>query len=136
MPDTDQARATLLSNDDRIFEKDVARRLGTGEELLPLAEAAKCLPTINCKKICIATIWRWCRKGLRGKFLPYVRIGRRIFVTRQALLEFFTTLTELDRQVPPDTRSQPRILKRRAITSRERERALAEADAILEKAGI
>ncbi len=111
-------------------------RIGSNEELITLTEAAKLLPKINGKRPAICTLWRWCRKGLRGVFLQYIRVGRKICVTRRAMLRFFTELAQLDQRVPPDTRSQPRALKRRPITSRQRQRALAEADAILEEAGI
>ena len=105
-------------------------------ELLTLTQAAKCLPKVDGNKVAVSTLWRWCRKGLRGVFLQYIRVGRRICTTRSALLQFFADLAELDQRVPPDTRSQPRVLKRRPITSRQRQRALAEADAILDEAGI
>jgi len=112
------------------------RRISPNEELITLTEAAKHLPKVDGKKVAVCTLWRWCRVGLRGMFLEYVRVGRKICTTREALLRFFTDLADLDDFVSPDTRSQPRFLKRSPITSRQRQRALAEADAILEKAGI
>ena len=110
--------------------------ISSDEELMTLTEAANCLPKVDGKKVSVCTLWRWCRKGLRGQFLQYVRVGRRVCTTKPALLRFFTAVAELDRYVPSDTRSQPRVLHRRPITSRRRQRALAEADAILERAGI
>ena len=112
------------------------RRISTDEELITLSEAAKCLPKVNGKKPAICTLWRWCRKGLRGIFLEYVRVGRKICTTREALLRFFTDLAEIDERIEPDRYAKPASLKRRPITSRERQRALAEADAILKEAGI
>lgn len=106
------------------------------EELITLTQAAKCLPKVDGKKVSVCTLWRWCRKGLRGVFLQYVRVGRRVCTTKPALLRFFTAVADLDRQVPLGTRSQPRVLNRRPITSRQRQRALAEADDVLERAGI
>ncbi len=110
--------------------------IGPDEELITLTQAAKCLPKVDGKKVAVSTLWRWCRKGLRGVFLQYVRVGRRVCTSRPALLRFFTAMAELDRQVPPDTRSLQHPLTRRPITSRQRQRALAEADAVLERAGI
>lgn len=110
--------------------------IGQDEELITLAEAAKCLPKIDGKKVSVCTLWRWCRKGLRGVFLQYVRVGRRVCTSRQSLTRFFSTLAELDQQSSLDTRLQTRVLHRRRITSRQRQRALAEADAVLERAGI
>jgi hypothetical protein len=112
------------------------RRIGPTEELITLTEAAKHLPKVDGKKVSICTLWRWCRMGLRGMFLEYVRVGRKICTTREALLRFFSDLADLDDFVSVDTRSQPRFTKRSPITTRQRQRALAEADAVLERAGI
>ena len=106
------------------------------EELMTLTQAAKCLPKVDGKKPCVCTLWRWCRTGLRGVFLQHVRVGRRVCTTRSALLRFFSAVAELDQQAAAPARSQPRTLKRRPITSRRRQRALAEADAVLKRAGI
>ena len=119
-----------------VAEESPGRRIGPSEKLILLAEAAKLLPRINGRKISVSALWRWTQRGLRGSRLDSCRVGRRVCTTRRALLQFFRELTELDRRVSPDTRSQPRVLKRRPITSRQRQRALAEAAAILERAGI
>ena len=111
----------------------IQRRIGPDEQLITLTEATKVLPTVNGKRPAICTLWRWCRKGLRGVFLEYVRVGRRICTTQEALLRFFTKLAELDERTPP---ALPPGLSRRPVTSRQRQRALAEADRILEEAGI
>jgi len=112
------------------------RRIGPDEQLITLADAAKHLPKVDGKKVSVCTLWRWCRRGLRGAFLEYVRVGRKICTTREAMLRFFSELADLDDVVPPDTRSRPGGLKRPPLSSRQRQRALAEADAILERAGI
>jgi hypothetical protein len=67
-------------------------------------------------------------------FLEYVRVGRRICTTHEALLRFFSELAELDEQTPSHRPSRAR--GKRRITSRQRKRALAQADAVLERAGI
>jgi len=112
------------------------RRISPNEELITLIEATRHLPKVDGKKVALCTLWRWCRLGLRGVFLEYVRVGRKICTTREALLRFFSELADLDDFVRPDTRSRPAALKRSPITSRQRQRALAEADAVLERAGI
>lgn len=109
---------------------------GSAQELVTLTQAAKWLPKVSGKKICVCTLWRWCRKGLRGVRLEYVRVGRKICTTRAAMLRFFSDLADRDDLVSGDTRSQPRVRKRSPITSRQRQRALAEADRILDGAGI
>ena len=93
------------------------------------------MPRIDGHKIAVATLWRWCRRGLRGVRLEYVRVGRRICTTHEALLHFFSQLSSLDEQTSPPGHP-PFRAKRKPITSKARLRALAEADAILGKAGI
>ena len=109
---------------------------GVTSELLTLADAARLLPKVGGRKIAISTLWRWCTKGLRGEQLQYIRMGRRICTSQQALLAFFSRLTELDECADPDSRTRPRSMKRPRITSGERLRALAEADKILQRARI
>ncbi|MBL7133073.1 MAG: hypothetical protein ISS78_03160 [Phycisphaerae bacterium] len=53
----------------------LAGRIGTDEELITLTEAAKCVPKVDGKKPAVCTLWRWCRIGLRGVLLEYVRVG-------------------------------------------------------------
>ena len=114
----------------------IERRIGHEEELITLTEATRHLPKVDGKKVAVCTLWRWCRKGLRGVYLEYVRVGRRICTTRQALLRFFTDLAEIDERIEPDRYAKPTFLKRAPITSRQRQRALARADAVLKEAGI
>lgn len=109
--------------------------IGPGGDLLTLAEAARRLPRIDGKKVAVATLWRWCRKGLRGVRLQYVRVGRRICVSPGALSTFFAQLTALDRQSPPPGRPAFLAQKNR-VTSKQRLRALQEADAVLARAKI
>ncbi len=113
-----------------------AGRISPDEELITLTEATKILPRVNGRKPAVCTLWRWCRKGMRGEFLEYVRVGRKICTTREAMLRFFTALAEQDEQIDPYRYRKPRLGRNRPITSRQRQRALAEADAILEEAGI
>jgi len=109
------------------------RRIGADEQLITLTQASKLLPEVDGRKVAVCTLWRWCRKGLRGVFLEYVRVGRRICTTREALLRFFTDLAELDEKAPPPPAP---LSTRTPVTSRQRQRALAEAEAILQEAGI
>jgi hypothetical protein len=43
-----------------------------------------------------STFWRWCRGGLHGVTLEYVKIGRRFLTSREALDRFFTAVTKAD----------------------------------------
>jgi hypothetical protein len=115
---------------------ELERRIGHEEELITLTEATRHLPKVDGKKVAVCTLWRWCRKGLRGVCLEYVRVGRRICTTREAMLRFFTDLAEIDERIEPDRYAKPTHLQRTPITSRQRQRALAQADAILKEAGI
>jgi hypothetical protein len=106
-----------------------------GNELITLAEAARRLPRIDGKKVSVCTLWRWCRLGLQGVRLEYVRVGRKICTTHLALTRFFAELSDLDRQGPPPGR--PKWLpKRKPISSKQRLRALEEADKVLARARI
>ena len=120
----------------RPAEQPFVPRTSPAEELITLTEAARRLPKIDGKKVAISTLWRWCRNGLRGERLEYVRLGRKICTTPEALQRFFTRLVELDERVPPDTRSLPPGLKRSPVTSKQRQKALAEADEVMKRAGI
>ena len=117
-----------------VVAKSLGGRVSPDEEFLTLTEAAKLLPWINSKKVHVSTISRWCTVGLRGDRLKHVRFGRRVLTTRVALLEFFEKLVDIDDRTPPETRSRPKVLRHRPITSRQRQQELAEK--ILKKAGI
>jgi len=130
---TDTARSSGIR---RSAEHPLLHGVGQGEELITLTEAARLLPRIDGKKVSVCTVWRWAHRGLRGEHLEYARVGRRVCTSPEALQRFFTRLVELDERVPPDTRSLPPGLKRSPVTSKQRQRALAEADAVLRRAGI
>lgn len=104
------------------------------ETLLSLTEATKVLPRVNGKRPAISTLWRWCRKGLRGVHLEYLRVGRSIATSREALNRFFIALAEAD-QAAPSTGGPRRQIELRP-TPAARQRSLDEADRILKEAGI
>ncbi len=133
---TAQAPAPLLLNAKQSAEQNLSHRIGPDESLISLTEATRFLPKVNGKRISVCALWRWARRGLRGVRLDYCRVGRRICTSREALLRFFSELAELDERSFPDARSRPRVLKRLPITSKQRERALLEADEILARAKI
>ena len=106
------------------------------ETLLTLTEATKLLPKVNGRKPAVSTLWRWCRRGLRGVRLDYLRIGRNIVTSPQALHRFFATLAEADAQLEECGASKPNCLAGRGISAKARLRSLEQADAILARAGI
>ena len=107
-----------------------------GLELLTLSEAAQRLPRVHHKRIHVSTLWRWCRKGLRGIRLEYVKVGRKIMVTPQGLERFFNALAQADTQQDPQLCFSAKRRKRRRCSNTQRERSIQEADAVLKKAGI
>ncbi|MCE5280311.1 MAG: DUF1580 domain-containing protein [Planctomycetaceae bacterium] len=113
------------------------------DELLTLAEAAKCLPLIRSKKIAVSTLWRWCVKGMAGVYLEYARIGHRIFTSREAMNTFALAHAVVRRHKfakaeaeAVDAAFTEHLRKDRPRTERQRQRDLAEADRILNEAGI
>lgn len=70
------------------------------EEAMSLAEAAKSLPRVNGRRPSLSTLWRWCRKGLKGVRLDYLRVGRKIVTSREAMNRFFAALTGRSRKGP------------------------------------
>ena len=106
------------------------------ETLLTLTEATKVLPRVNGRKPAVSTLWRWCRKGLRGVRLEYLRIGRNIVTSPQALHRFFAALAEADAQLEEAGTVKPQCLAKKGISSKARLKSLEQADAILARAGI
>ena len=102
------------------------------ERCMSLAEAATHLPTYNGKRVAIATLWRWGRKGVRGVRLEVRRIGRRLVTSLEALDRFSKTLTDIDLreeeqlpQVEPIRRAPAIETKRMAAIDRAKARLAA-----------
>ena len=107
------------------------------EELLSLTEATKVLPRVNGKRPARSTLWRWCRKGLRDVHLEYVRVGRDIATTREALNRFFVALAEADEPLPDAPPLKLVSLhRRRRHSGRAQQRAIERAEKRLAEAGI
>lgn len=106
----------------------------TREELLSLAEATNHVPPTNGRRLHVSTIWRWCRKGVNGVHLEYVRVGRKICTSREAMSRFFTALAAADQNPTSSKSAQRRVPLER--TAKERARAIDDAEASLEEAGI
>jgi hypothetical protein len=68
----------------------------TREHLVTFSEAAKSLPAINGRRHAPSTLWRWSRRGIGGVRLEYLRCGRNMLTSRQALARFFARLAEAD----------------------------------------
>ena len=60
------------------------------EELLTFADVARALPKDSRgRRVSTSTVWRWANKGLGGRKLRCIRMGRRSVTTWPWLLEFF-----------------------------------------------
>ena len=64
------------------------------EELLSLAEASRLLPN----RPHVSTLWRWCRRGVKGVRLQTVIVGGRRYTTAAFLSDFVAQLRTLGRK--------------------------------------
>ncbi|MGD0089101.1 MAG: DUF1580 domain-containing protein [Planctomycetota bacterium] len=104
------------------------------EQLLSLKDAAKVLPPVDGKRPHISTMWRWCRRGLRGIRLEYVRLGHRVCTSAAALSRFTNNLAAADESAPSTQVVNSPHTNRPC--PRARERAIQEAEAVLARDGI
>jgi hypothetical protein len=104
------------------------------EELVTLNSASRLLPRDGNKRIHLSTLWRWCRKGLNGQHLEYIRVGRRIFTSREALGRFTSALAAADNSAATPTVSEIRGVAANGPVTRER--AIQRALKALKEDGI
>ena len=102
------------------------------EKLLSLKDAAKAVPPIDGRRPHVSTIWRWCRRGVRGVQLEYVRLGHRVCTSAPALARFARRLAEVD--TVPEPKAKPNPSKRCAHGARTR--SINRAKAVLAEARI
>jgi Protein of unknown function (DUF1580) len=105
----------------------------TNEQALSLTEASKALPPIDGRRPHPSTIFRWCKNGLRGVHLEFVRIGNRVCTSREALSRFANRLAEVDSERCASPVAPPKTTTR---TNRQRERSVARAENVLRAGGI
>jgi hypothetical protein len=103
------------------------------ETLLSLSEAARHVPQLNGRRVHTSTIFRWCRRGLRGVRLGYVRVGRRMATSQEALNRFFHALAAADDEAPAHRHAPT---PERSPSRAARTRAIAQAEARLEDVGL
>ncbi|MBE7464804.1 MAG: DUF1580 domain-containing protein [Planctomycetes bacterium] len=96
--------------------------IGT-EELISLNEATKRLPALDGRRLHVATLHRWARRGVRGVRLEVRALGGRFVTSVQALDRFSKALADLPPQ-PPKRRFAPKPIR----TDAQRDRAVARAD--------
>lgn len=106
---------------------------------LTLSDATKHLP----ERPHSSTIWRWCRVGLRARnghriHLEHQRRGGKLFTSIPSIIRFAQALTEADQDYFRESDPPPGDSSRstRSRTESERDRSIAEAERILDEAGI
>ena len=105
------------------------------ETVVTLPEACRKLPTIDGRKMHVSTLWRWARKGVRGIHLEHIYLGRRLCTSEEALTRFVNALAETDATLGGSSSQDSPVLGTRTPQN-HRARAIAEAEASLEQAGI
>ena len=105
------------------------------EQLLSLSDASRALPPIDGKRPHVSTLWRWCKRGIRGVRLEYVRLGHRICTSREALGRFAQRLADEDQTTAKVFPLASRA-RRHQRTDSTRARGIRRAQAELEAAGI
>jgi len=115
---------------------DVANPEGTLlSDYFTLTEASHRLPRVDGRRIHPSTVWRWCRKGLYGVSLEYIRVGHKVMVNAEGLNRFFTKLAQADEEAMKEpSLKRPRRRKSRSIRSQQQSQE--EAQALLRRAGI
>jgi len=110
----------------------------TTETPLSLTEAAATIPKLDGKRPCVSTIWRWCRKGIRGIPLEYARLGHRVVTSREALARFADRLVEADaqRDEKRSAGAKCHAVAPKPRTSKQRARDIAAAEKRLSTAGV
>lgn len=105
----------------------------TLETPISLTAASKILPAIDGKRISTCSLWRWCRRGIRGTTLEYVRIGHRICTSAEAIGRFVNRLAQAD-SIPLTPTPPPAAPRKR--TDAQRRKDIAAAERTLKAAGI
>ena len=70
-------------------------RFVLAEDVLPIAEAAREVPSASGKGVSPSTIYRWIHRGIDGVHLPAIRMGSRWYTSRQRLSQFIQDTTSV-----------------------------------------
>ena len=107
------------------------------DRLLGMAEAGRLVGEWTGRSRSPAAVWRWCRKGLRGIRLEYVRVGKLMYTTSAWLQEFFRASAETDDQPEEKPEANSTTPGRpRAGTVRQRQREIRQAAEALAAEGL
>lgn len=106
----------------------------SNERLLSLSEASRLIPLHGGRHPHTSTLWRWCRRGLKGTRLEYVRGGRAILTSEEAVGRFLNRLAEMDDlDFTPDEQFHKKLS---TPTEKQRSHEIARANEELESHGI
>lgn len=100
------------------------------ETVIDLTQAAKLLPN----RPHTSSLWRWARKGIGGIRLDYIRAGRRILTSVEAVDRFCRALAEAD-EVSPRSAHETATRTTHARPA-QRQAAIDQAKRELEAAGF
>ena len=104
--------------------------------LIPLEQAYKHL---GVERVAYSTLWRWTLKGVRGVKLQTLKVGRKRYVTAEALSAFGRELAaahaEHYHETRPTATAPAPAPTERTRSDAERERAVAEARENLRRRG-
>ena len=104
-------------------------------DFFTLTEAAHRLPRIDGRRLHPSTLWRWCRKGIQGISLDYIRVGNKVMVSEEGLNRFFAKLSQADEEAMQQP-AVKRNRRRRSRRTQSHQRSQDEAQDVLRKAGI
>src|SRR4051812_46805516 len=95
------------------------------EEPISLSVAARQLPGNPAP----VSLWRWCRKGVNGVRLGYIRIGRKILTSKPALSRFTAALAAADNVLAGEPESPLKEISRMTSRSnKDRQKAIEAAE--------
>lgn len=101
------------------------------ETVFPLSLARKVV-SVGGKELHVSTLWRWCRRGLRGVKLEHVRVGHRVCTSTQAISRFVNKLAEVETHLPSHVSEH--TANHTALPGSEA--SIKRAEAVLARAGI
>ncbi len=101
------------------------------EHVISLTQATKILPN----RPHVSSLWRWCRKGIGDIRLEYIRCGRRIYTSVEAVERFCHALAAADDQ-RADPGARPISSATKSRTAQQMKADIAAAKATLAAAGI
>jgi hypothetical protein len=109
------------------------------EHLVPLIQVPALLPAINGRRPSHCTVWRWVTHGIQGQRLKALRVGHNWFVDPPDIEDFgmrlaVATIQKLN--VPTVTTSKPEATKRPTRSTKDREKAIQQAEAQLARGGV